>query len=321
MFARAEGRHAGLPLRPTELDLTFPIEDLDRIAADFPGRLGFYVEDITTGTAYGRNADQRFPTASVIKIAVMVELFRQVHEGRLSLDTRRRLPDGISTHGSGFLQLTKDGPELTLRDYCRLMISVSDNMATDFLMQTVGLDNVNSTMDALGFPNTRASMTLGKWHYTMRGMGELEPSAENDKLFTQKIASDGSAEEGLPWQDSLENNVTTPREMGTIVKRLHEGEIVSPDMSSAMIEILKSCRDRRMSPRHLAADIAVAHKTGGSGRIKGDSGIAYLPSGPLVISVYALADTRDQGGLAADAIGDIARLAVKAVSPESLATE
>ena len=88
-----------------------------------------------------------------------------------------------------------------------------------------------------------------------------------------------------------------------------------------MIEILKSCRDREKAQRHLSADIDVAHKTGGSGRIKGDSGIAYLPSGPLVISVYALADTRDQGALGSDAIAEIARLAVQAVSPESLKSE
>ena len=144
---------------------TFPTEKPDRITADFHGRIGFYIEDLTSGITHQHNETQRFPTASVCKIPVMIELFRQVEEGRLSLDERRRLQGDISTHGSGLLSLVENEPELTLRDYCRLMVSVSDNMATDFLMGVVGLESINAMLDTLGFPNTRTSVTLGRYHY------------------------------------------------------------------------------------------------------------------------------------------------------------
>ena len=111
-----------------------PTAACDQIAADFRGRIGFYIEDLTTGITHEYNADQRFPTASVCKVPVMIELFHQAETGNLSLDDRHRLHGDISTHGSGMLKLMEDEPELTLRDYCRLMISISDNMATDFLL-------------------------------------------------------------------------------------------------------------------------------------------------------------------------------------------
>ena len=104
-----------------------PIDEMDSIAEKFEGRFGFYVEDLNTGASHGHDADRRFPTASVCKIPVMVELFRQAEEGALDLGERRRLEPTISRHGTGALSMLSDEPELTLNDYARLMIAVSDN--------------------------------------------------------------------------------------------------------------------------------------------------------------------------------------------------
>ena len=205
----------------------FPTAACDQIAADFRGRIGFYIEDLTTGITHEHNADQRFPTASVCKVPVMIELFRQVEIGNLSLDERHRLQGSISTHGSGMLKLMEDEPELTLRDYCRLMISISDNMATDFLLGVVGLESVNATLDAMGFPNTRTSVTLGRYHYRMFGMDDVPCNRENDALQHKRAQTHGTDFSSMSFQDSLENNVATPRDMGSILKQLHAGQIVS----------------------------------------------------------------------------------------------
>ena len=294
----------------------FPTAVYDQIATDFRGGIGFYIEDLTTGITHEHNADQRFPTASICKVPVMIELFRQVEVGILSLDERYRLQANISTHGSGTLKLMEDAPELTLRDYCRLMIGISDNMATDFLLKVVGLESVNVTLDALGFPNTRTSVTLGRYHYRMFGMDDVPCNRENDVLQQKRVETHGTDFNSLSFQNSLENNVATPRDMGSILKQLHAGQVVSPQASATMIEMLKLCNDRRMIPRDLKPDIPIAHKIGSSGRIKGDVGLVFLPTGPLVVSVFALAN--DDGVRGDEAIAGISRLAVEAFSPESI---
>ena len=299
-----------------QINKQFPTAACDQIAADFHGRIGFYIEDLTTGITYEHNADQRFPTASVCKVPVMIELFRQVEVGTLSLDERRRLQGNISTHGSGTLKLTEDAPELTLRDYCRLMISISDNMATDFLLGVVGLESVNATLDVMGFPNTRTSVTLGRYHYRMFGMDDVPCNRENDVLQQKRAETHGTDFNSLSFQDSLENNVATPRDMGSILKQLHAGQVVSPQASAAMIDMLKMCNDRRMIPRDLKPDIPTAHKIGSSGRIKGDVGLVFLPTGPLVVSAFALANS--DGVRGDEAIAEITQLSVEALSPESI---
>ena len=300
-----------------QMNKQFPTAACDKIAADFHGRIGFYIEDLTTGITHEHNADQRFPTASVCKVPVMIELFRQVEVGILSLDDRHRLQGNISTHGSGTLKLMEDAPELTLRDYCRLMISISDNMATDFLLGVVGLESVNTTLDVMGFPNTRTSVTLGRYHYRMFGMDDVACNRENDVLQQKRAETHGTDFNSVSFQDSLENNIATPRDMGSILKQLHAGQIVSPQASAAMIKMLQLCNDRRMIPRDLKSDIPTAHKIGSSGRIKGDVGLIFPSTGPLVVSAFALANSDDVRG--DEVIAEIARLAVETFSPESIA--
>ena len=294
-----------------------PLDAMDRIADDFQGRMGFYVEDLDTGAVHRCNADRRFPTASVIKIAVMVELFGQVEAGELSLNERRRLEGDICGSGSGTLSLMVDHPELSLRDYCRMMISISDNSATDFLMGVVGLDRINATVEELGYHNIRASKTMGQFHYAMCHLEHLPCTPENDQLYAERMASGGKDYGSVSFGDSLENNVAAPEELADLLKRLHRGELVSLQASADMIAMLKLCNDRRMICRDLAREVEIAHKSGSSGRIKGNAGIVYLPTGPLVVSAFALAD--DDGVDGGAAIADLSRQAVEALSPDSLA--
>ena len=293
-----------------------PQRGIEALAAAFDGRFGFYAEDLASGATAAVNAGQRFPTASVCKVPVMVELFRQAAAGELSLSERRRLGGPISTHGSGTLSLVQDGPELTLHDYCRLMIAVSDNVATDMLMGVVGLENVNATMERLGFPDLRTRSTMSRYHYAMVNMADRTPSPEADDEMMRRMKEEGLDYDSWPYQDAPENNVASPAHMGGLLKALHQGRVVDAEASAQMVELLKSGRDRRMLPRHLDPGVVIAHKYGSSGRIKGDVGILFLPSGPLVAAGFATA-ARD-GADGAEVIAQACRLAVESISPKSV---
>ena len=298
--------------------MTFPTTEMDTIAREFDGRMGFSFEDITTGETHQYAANQRYPTASVCKITVMAELFRQDARGTLSLDDRVRMEDRYSTHGSGQLKLMQDEPEISLRDYCRMMITISDNMATDLLMETVGLANINAFLDRLGCPNTRTSVTMGLYHYRMTYQDDLPTNRANDALQAEASAAGVNDFKSVSYMDSPDNNVAAPAEMGRIMKRLYEGTLVSPDASLQMLEMMKNARDLRMIRRDLPREIVVAQKSGSSGRIKGNVGIVYLPSGPMIVSAFATANSNDVR--ADEAIAEVCRLAYAAFCPEVLET-
>ena len=294
--------------------MTFPIREMDSIAREFDGRMGFFLEDITTGETHEYASSKRYPTASVCKITVMAELFRQDMEGILSLDDWKRMEDRYSTHGSGQLKLMQDEPEITLRDYCRMMITISDNMATDLVMETVGISNINAFLDRLGCPNTRTSVTMGRYHYRMTYQDDLPTNRANDVLQAEASAAGANDYKSVSYSDSLENNVAAPGEMGKIMKQMHEGTLVSPQASSEMLEMMENARDFRMIRRDLPREVVVAQKSGSSGRIKGNVGIVYLPSGPMIISAFATANSNDVR--ADEAIAEVCRLAYSAFCPE-----
>ena len=292
-----------------------PIRAMDRLAAEFDGRMGFYVEDINSSLTHGYCADERFPTASVCKVCVMVELFRQVVEGARTLDDRHRLVGSISRHGSGTLKWAVDSPELSLRDYCRLMMSISDNVATDALIGLLGLEAINATMQTLGYPNLHTGATLTRFHYAMAGMVDAPGSSENDRRMMEYIQTHGIDRECASFADDPANNLATPGEMGHLLVRLCRGEIIDVDASAGMVEMLGLAASRQMIPRYLDPSVDIAHKFGSSSRIKADVGIVYLPSGPLVISAFALAAGEADG---AAAIAELTRQTVGALAPTSL---
>ncbi|NKB65438.1 MAG: hypothetical protein GKR89_00115 [Candidatus Latescibacteria bacterium] len=294
----------------------FPDAELCRIGADFNGRMGWHIEDLDSTQVHQYKADQRFPTASVIKIAVLIELFRQAEDGRLALGDRHRLRGDISAHGSGVLAIARDEPELTLYDYARLMMGVSDNIATDYLMDLLGLDNINATLDRLGCPNVRAAVTLGRYHYRMVGMDREPTNRANDAVYLERLRNQEANCQSISYSDSLDNNVAAPGELAALLAAIVRGQLISSQASLAMLELLKSGRDTRMIRRYLKPEVMVAHKYGSSGIIKGDAGIIWLPTGPLVVVAFALAQSDANAGAAA--IAEITRLAVAALAPDCL---
>jgi len=289
---------------------------MDAAASAFKGVVGFYVKDLATGAAHEYGADRPIPTASICKVTVMLELFQQAQEGKLSLGDRYPLFKDISKFSGGTMGQMTGQPVLSLRDYCRIMIAQSDNMATDQLAKVVGLDNVNANLRSLGLRNTAMPMLMGEMHYRYAGLSG-EPSDEKDRTLTEFITKTPPGPEHVNYTEDLTNNVTSARDMGTIMERIYYGQMVSPKASWEMLEMLKMCDQRTKIPGRLKADVVVAHKIGGSNRIQGDVGIALLPSGPMVICMLTRHNDY-RGGNGVQTIAELSRMAVEAFSPESV---
>ena len=295
----------------------FPAPEMDAIAKKFPGRIGFYMRDLSTGLHHEYNANEPLPTASVVKVSIMIEFFRQVHEGRISFDDRYRMRKDISSHGTGTLSIMQDYPELTVRDYCRLMMGVSDNMATDMIVHLVTPESINATMDEMGYSNTRTNMPLGVWHYLMTGIVDA-PSRERDAMIRAGELKDGPGDKDLPFASDLKNNVASASDLGSIMEKIYKGEMISPEASAQMIEMMKVPKNPNRIRQYLKPEIVTARKTGGSGRIKADAGIVYLPTGPMFVAGLSTSDRPEDSAQGMEAIGQITRMAYATVSPESV---
>ena len=298
------------------LKTQFPRQKLDAMASRFGGRIGFYARNLADGAEYSWNGNQRFPPASVIKLPVMIELYRQAAAGSLDLDAKEPLPHDVSTHGSGVLK-RRDGPiALTLREYCRLMMVHSDNMATDLVMRKVGLEAVNRFLGELGLENTRASMDLGRWHYLIVGLAEAPINRENDDRILEHMQA-GKYDDGLGYSDSLDNNVCGPRDIGSLLAKLYGGELASRRDTDEMLELMRASTHKRTIAKYVKERIRVANKYGGSRRIAADSGIVELPGGPVVIAAFALSkDPNDRSGR--EILARMARLSVASVAPNAV---
>ena len=205
----------------------------------FHGQMGGYARNLGTGETIAVNADQRFPTASLIKVAVMAEVFRQMNEGHFSKTTPVTLRDSDKAGDETVpLNMLHNGTVLTVGDLLHYMIAYSDNTATNLLIGLVGTQNVDQLLDSYGLTKTRL------YRPTFRdGYADVLPQEET--------------EYGL--------GSTTPREAGTLTELIAEGKVISRAACDEMIALLAQQQDRAMIPRSLPFDkdqILVANKTG-----------------------------------------------------------
>lgn len=246
-------------------------KQLQQVAAEFDGVMGIAVKDLGTGETFFANADAVFPQASAIKIPVLLELFRQDQAGMLKLEERVDVKKSQMAAGSGVLVRFSDGGSaLSLRDLAVLMIGLSDNTATNILIDRVGMQNVNENLRRLGLAQTKL----------------------------QRIMLDVEA------QRASRENLSTPREMVMLLELLDAGKTLDPKHSQAALEILKYTKNTAMR-RGLPDSVSLASKPGGLPGVSNESGIVYLAGKPYAISVMT---TFDKDGDAAEAaITDISR--------------
>jgi beta-lactamase class A len=245
-----------------------------RIAArlqSFAGRMGVYARHLDTGETIAVSADDRFPTASAIKTAVMVEVFHQMAAGRIRKDQLVTLTDADKVGGSGILHSMRGGSPYSVGDLLFLMIALSDNTATNLLVNLVGTKAVDDRMVAYGLPLTRL------YRPTFRG-GHADVFPEEEREY------------GL--------GSSTPRELGTLMETIALGKAVSAEASAQMLALLGKQQNYDLIPRLLPLDDKttyagksgqddekLADATGLTGSIRNDSGIITTPSGRFVLAI------------------------------------
>jgi beta-lactamase class A len=244
--------------------------DLDQRVRDrirqAPGTAYLYAKNLDSGASYGLREDERVSTASTIKLPIMVGVFQAVEDGHAKWTEQLILHDSDKVSGSGVLREFSDGARIAIPDLVHLMIVVSDNTATNLLLDRFGGDAVNATIEKLGLKQTR---TLRK----IRGDG------------TQlKAASGYTAAGNVPENRRFGIGVSTPREMVTLLERLERGEVVSAAASKEMIAVLKRQQDSTGIRRHLG-DMPVANKTGALDHLRSDVGIVYSPRGRIAMAI------------------------------------
>ncbi len=229
----------------------------------FPGKVSLFAKNLDTGDTYGIGPDDRVRTASTIKLPMMTAIFAAVAEGKAKWSEELVLRDSEKVSGSGVLHLFSGGVRLPIRDLVHLMIDVSDNTATNLLLDRFSADSVNEMMDKLGLKQTRALRKI------LRGDKAGGVSAAGKLEQNQKF--------GL--------GVSTPRDMVLLLEKLDRGQVVSADASHEMIAILKRQQYRDGIARKLGDDMQVANKTGALDHLRSDVGIVYSPRGRIAVAI------------------------------------
>ena len=247
-------------------------KELNALAAEHRGKVGFYAKDLKTGTTVAIDPDVAIPTASVIKLPIMVEAFYEVKAGKHRLDERLKLTKENQVEGSGVLTLLQLGLEPTLQDAITLMITQSDNTATNMVIDVIGIPAVNERIAAMGLKNT--------YLYKKVFMPPQGPMPPDQKKF------------GL--------GKTTAREMAIVMESIERCDLGDAKLCKQMIGILKNQSVRTMIPRYLETvdtsetDSAIGNKTGSLDEVRNDVGIVYTKHGPIVISAFTY-DNQDHG--------------------------
>lgn len=258
------------------------IAETDR---NLDGVLAVAILDLTTGQRIMVRADEVMPTASSIKIAILAELYRQAQQGKVKLTDFYTLQASDMVGGSGITSVLTPGQTLlTLRDVAGLMISVSDNSATNVIIDRIGMENVNALLDSLGLTHMR---------------------------LRRKMMDVKAAEEGR-------ENISSPSEMVMLLEALYRGKVLNKSMTEDFFNML-SVHKESYIPRELPEDLKVANKPGELEGVRNDSGIVFTGKRPYAISVMTAYLRREKDG--GDAITKISSAAYQMFDRLSRASE
>ncbi|HWX54870.1 MAG TPA: serine hydrolase [Verrucomicrobiae bacterium] len=240
-------------------------DQLHAVDNDLDGVLGLAVKDLTSGEEFFIHPDEVMPQASSIKIAVLADLYLQAQQGKLKLTDEYIVRKEDLVEGSDImLGLTPGVTRVTLRDLATMMVAVSDNSATNVLIERVGMDNVNAMLAGLGLHATRLRR----------------------KMMDLKAASEGR------------ENVSTPREMMTLLEGLHAGKLLNKEMSADFFRVLGTHKQSALLDG-LPDGAVAANKPGELEAVRNDSGIVFVKNRPYVLCVMTTYLKNEADGSAA----------------------
>jgi len=252
------------------------VKQLEITSKEFEGSIGIAIKNLKTGESFSINGDEFFPTASVFKVPVIVELYRQVEVGKTNLNTKIALTEKDKVPGSGILREMAEGLELTIKDLAELMIIISDNTATDILVEQVGMNNINLTLHRLGFEKTKVVADCRDLLFDLIGLSDIpdtEKTISHYRKKSQEVTMRGS------WALGIEHNdVSTPNEMLRLLEMIEQGKAASLASCDAILKTMTRCQTGiYRAIKYLPRDkIEFAHKTGELPGIRNDVGIVTL---------------------------------------------
>jgi beta-lactamase class A len=252
---------------------------VDEIATRLDGVMGVAIVDLTDGHPLLRNADRVFTAASSIKLAVLVELYRQDEQARAGGAGKAKLDDIYTFDPKDLVEdsqimagLTPGVTRVTNRDLAQFTVAVSDNAAANVLIDRVGMSNVNTMLRGLGLTKT---------------------------LLRRKMMDVAAARRG-------DENVGTPQEFSRLLEAIYKAKILSPDSAKQLLKQLSMVKQSYL-PRALPDNVQIANKPGELEGIRNDVGIVFAPNRPFAIVVMTAYD-RDERA-AERAISEVARAA------------
>jgi beta-lactamase class A len=240
------GAQASVALGP-RADTASLRRTLDSIADRHRGVVGYSVIDVESGDRFSRRGDDKFPTASLIKVGVLVTVFDLVAKGQMSLADPLTVLAIDQTGGSGVLQYFHSGASITVRDAAWLVSTISDNTATNLLLDKINIRRMWAKMDSLGLPNTRIHSKVN--------------------LRNTSVAMDSSVKYGL--------GVTTPNEMARLFELLATGRAVNREADSTLLSMLERNTANFMMQRY-AGGARAAFKDGETNQNRTECSLWYL---------------------------------------------
>jgi beta-lactamase class A len=232
----------------------------------YEGVAGVYVQDLEGGWSYGVRPDEEFFAASIIKVPVMVAVYRKVDEGEISFSQMVEIQDEDWASGAGWMQWEQPGTKQTVGDLLYLMMGQSDNVATNALVRLVGgRDHVNEVAHSLGAKNT---------------------------VLYQKLSSERAAVPSL-------DNRTTPKDMATMMEKIATGEAASDASCKDMIDLMYMNELDWWLDAGLPANVWAANKAGWLYEVFNESGIVQDGDHPYAVAILSKYGTQstDQGRL------------------------
>jgi len=263
---------------PVRADTAALRHKLDSIAGAHHGVVGYSVIDIENGVRFNRRGDETFPTASLIKVPILVTVYDLVAKGQLSLSDPLSVLRIDQVPGSGIIQYLHNGVILTVQDAVWLMTTISDNTATNLLLDRIIIRTVWNKMDSLGLHNTKV----------------------HSKSFRRSasVAMDSSVKYGL--------GVTTPNEMARLFELLARGKAVNPASDSAMLDILEHNENMEKLQRFVYG-VRAAHKSGEQDKVRVECSLYYLRN-RIVACVLTKENVDERYAIDAEAHLTIARM-------------
>lgn len=223
--------------------------ELVRIAGGVQGVMGIVVEDLGGESRFAVNADREFAQASAIKIPILMEVLKQAHEGKIKLTDRHWIEKKTQVAGSGILsELGDRTTQMSVEDLAVCMIVLSDNTATNILIDLVGKENVTATMKSLGCPHTKVQRRMLDTAAAARG----------------------------------EDNISTPAEAAKIMRLLHDGKFINREVSDHALAILRKPKKGSINSA-LPAEVQVPFKAGEVPGVVTEWAIVELPKRPYIV--------------------------------------